>query len=326
MTTSRPLRLVLLISSAVLAIVAVDGTAAINSDDGKKKNLLFLVCDQLRYDAIGFAQQLLADYDGKVKVRTPNIDRLARRGAFFETAYTVSPTCGPSRTSMLTGNTVQRTGVVTNKLIMSRHYEKVGHIRQKILALESFEQVLHRRFGYQIESYGKFHVPSRLGYAADDNSDGGDSGSTAEPIYANNDYDFEAQKPVFSSNFNFRTIYQVCSQGDAMRAELEGEGIVGENALNFVLTERSYYYIFVFYRGTSIICSNATASTRTHSSTDSSSTTTAGVRTGRFSSISGTGCRQTLTWTRTGISGQELAARTTTTNRAVTATCRVGTR
>ncbi len=60
-----------------------------------KPNLIFILCDQLRFDCLGYA--------GHPLVETPNIDRLAERGVVFETAYCASPVCSPARASWLTG-------------------------------------------------------------------------------------------------------------------------------------------------------------------------------------------------------------------------------
>jgi arylsulfatase A-like enzyme len=57
--------------------------------------MLFILCDQLRYDCLGYA--------GHPLVETLNIDRLAERGVVFETAYCASPVCSPARASWLTG-------------------------------------------------------------------------------------------------------------------------------------------------------------------------------------------------------------------------------
>src|SRR5262245_46922940 len=40
---------------------------------------------------------------GNAEVRTPNLDRLAKDGAKFLNAFTVTPVCSPSRASFLTG-------------------------------------------------------------------------------------------------------------------------------------------------------------------------------------------------------------------------------
>ena len=66
---------------------------------GKTRNILFIMCDQLRWD-------YLSCY-GHPHLETPNIDRLAARGVRFDRAYVQSPVCGPSRMSTYTGRYVQ---------------------------------------------------------------------------------------------------------------------------------------------------------------------------------------------------------------------------
>ncbi len=61
----------------------------------KTKNILFIMCDQLRWD-------YLSCY-GHPHLETPNIDRLAERGVRFEQAYVQAPLCGPSRMCFYTG-------------------------------------------------------------------------------------------------------------------------------------------------------------------------------------------------------------------------------
>lgn len=62
---------------------------------GSVRNVLFIMCDQLRADYLGCA--------GHPRLRTPNIDALARRGVRFERAYAQAPVCGGSRMSFYTG-------------------------------------------------------------------------------------------------------------------------------------------------------------------------------------------------------------------------------
>jgi arylsulfatase A-like enzyme len=62
--------------------------------DATVRNVLFVMCDQLRADH-------LSCYGGPVP--TPNLDALAARGVRFERAYVNSGVCGPSRTSYYTG-------------------------------------------------------------------------------------------------------------------------------------------------------------------------------------------------------------------------------
>ena len=60
-----------------------------------RPNVVLLMCDQMRWDAAGFA--------GSPIVQTPHLDRLAEGGVCFENAYCASPVCSPARASWLTG-------------------------------------------------------------------------------------------------------------------------------------------------------------------------------------------------------------------------------
>lgn len=42
-------------------------------------------------------------YQGETTIRTPNVDRLAREGVVFDSAYITCPVCSPSRSAMITG-------------------------------------------------------------------------------------------------------------------------------------------------------------------------------------------------------------------------------
>lgn len=62
---------------------------------GSVRNLLLIMCDQLRADYLSC--------NGHPSLDTPHIDRLAARGVNFTRAYCQSPVCGPSRMSFYTG-------------------------------------------------------------------------------------------------------------------------------------------------------------------------------------------------------------------------------
>lgn len=59
-----------------------------------KTNILFITTDQHHYGVLGSVNP---------RVRTPQLDRLAREGMRFERAYCVNPTCSPSRATLITG-------------------------------------------------------------------------------------------------------------------------------------------------------------------------------------------------------------------------------
>ena len=72
----------------------------------KPRNILFIMCDQLRWDYLSCA--------GHPHLQTPNIDALAKRGVRFTRSYVQSPVCGSSRMSTYTGRYVDSHGASWN--------------------------------------------------------------------------------------------------------------------------------------------------------------------------------------------------------------------
>jgi arylsulfatase A-like enzyme len=86
------------------------------------KNILFIMCDQLRWD-------YLSCY-GHPHLETPNIDALAARGVRFDRAYVQSPVCGPSRMSTYTGRYVHSHGASWNFVPLKAGEMTIGdHLR-----------------------------------------------------------------------------------------------------------------------------------------------------------------------------------------------------
>jgi arylsulfatase len=71
-----------------------------------KPNILFVMCDQLRADALSCSGNW---------VKTPHIDRIAQNGVRFLNCVTNSPVCLPARVSMATGRYPHNTGVWENQ-------------------------------------------------------------------------------------------------------------------------------------------------------------------------------------------------------------------
>jgi Mycoplasma protein of unknown function, DUF285 len=55
--------------------------------NGIQPNILLIMTDQQRYDAIRHVQNELEHYNDAYKIQTPNIDRLLQSGAYFRNAY-----------------------------------------------------------------------------------------------------------------------------------------------------------------------------------------------------------------------------------------------
>ena len=103
----------------------------------RKPNLLFLMSDQLSIDAIAA--------HGCADVRTPNLDRLARRGVTFMESYSTNPLCSPARSSHVTGRMPVETSVVTNMGVIDPRLPNLG---------QWFGEA-----GYESIYCGKWHIP-----------------------------------------------------------------------------------------------------------------------------------------------------------------------
>ncbi len=74
--------------------------------DAKKPNVLFVLCDDIRHDALSLA--------GHPYLKTPQIDRLAHEGTWFKNTFCTTSLCSPSRASILSGLYAHAHGVVNN--------------------------------------------------------------------------------------------------------------------------------------------------------------------------------------------------------------------
>ncbi|MFC1568849.1 sulfatase [bacterium] len=130
-----------------LPFIANAGKSPISSQKlpvkGKPRNIIFILCDDHRFDFMGFM--------GKPSfLETPNLDRLAQNGAHFQNAFVTTSLCSPSRASILTGYFSHKHGVVDNQAPLPD-------------GLTFFPEYLQAA-GYQTAMMGKWHMGD-----ADDN-------------------------------------------------------------------------------------------------------------------------------------------------------------
>ena len=102
----------------------------------EKPNVLYILCDDLRPDAVGCL--------GSKHVKTPHIDALAKRGVTFMNTFCTTSLCSPSRASILTGLYAHRHGVRDN------FTELPKNLPQWPAALQSD--------GYKTAYIGKWHM------------------------------------------------------------------------------------------------------------------------------------------------------------------------
>lgn len=111
------------------------------SSAAERPNILFCISDDQSYAHTGA--------NGDAMVRTPAFDRVAREGLRFAHAFCDAPTCGPSRSAILTGQHIWR-------------LEEAGNIHSTLPAKFATYTELLVDAGYAVGYTGKGWGPGRL--------------------------------------------------------------------------------------------------------------------------------------------------------------------
>jgi N-acetylglucosamine-6-sulfatase len=131
--------LVTLLSACIIAACSNESpqpeTAVV---EDTRPNIVFVLVDDLRWDEVGVA--------GHPYVETPNIDRVAREGAYFHRAFTTTPLCSPARATFLTGLYPHTNGITDNLARNEQSHQ-----------LETFPKMLNAE-GYDTAFIGKWHM------------------------------------------------------------------------------------------------------------------------------------------------------------------------
>ena len=110
----------------------------IHTVDGKKPNIIFILTDDQRWDALGFA--------GNQIIQTPHMDELASKGLYFENAFVTTPICAASRATLFTG------------LYERTHDYSFGKPNLDDRYMQKSYPYLLRQSGYRTGMIGKFGV------------------------------------------------------------------------------------------------------------------------------------------------------------------------
>ena len=103
-----------------------------------RPNLLFILTDQQRYDAVGYNNSIL---------QTPNISQLAAKSIKCTHAIVQSPQCQPSRASLLTGFYPDNINMLWNEMDIDLQYLTLANILQD--------------YGYDTGYFGKLHFQNK---------------------------------------------------------------------------------------------------------------------------------------------------------------------
>jgi len=115
----------ILILTALLVLLPA-GLQAANMPTSARPNVLMIIADDLN-DWVGCL-------GGHPDVKTPNIDRLARRGLLFVNAHCAAPVCNPSRVATFTGRRPSSTGIYNNAPVWHEVMPGVASIPQHFKA------------------------------------------------------------------------------------------------------------------------------------------------------------------------------------------------
>ena len=128
-----------------------------------RPNIVFILTDDTGWNGLSIQADPEIPGSGSMFYQTPNTDRLALSGIRFSMAYSPSPTCGPSRTSIQYGLSPSTVGKFAEEV--PRHLPPMGDAM--VMRLKAaFPQ-------YKAAHFGKWHQrtrsPEEIGY---DESDG----------------------------------------------------------------------------------------------------------------------------------------------------------
>ena len=112
-------------------------------------NLLVVMTDDQRYDAVGIVQREQGELARFPWFETPNMDRLAQQGTRFRNAFVVCSLCSPSRAAFLTGRYNHLNGIIGNREPLPPDTETYAS--------------LLRRSGYTTGYVGKWHMDGQSG-------------------------------------------------------------------------------------------------------------------------------------------------------------------
>ncbi|MFN9298565.1 MAG: sulfatase-like hydrolase/transferase, partial [Acidobacteriota bacterium] len=113
-------------------------SAGLLSAQSKPRNIIFILTDDHRYDAMGFLK-------GQSFLETPHMDAMARNGVHAPNAFVTTALSSPSRASILTGQYAHKHRVVDNNNPIPP-------------GTTYFPQLLQQQANYQTGFFGKWHM------------------------------------------------------------------------------------------------------------------------------------------------------------------------
>ncbi len=128
------------LAGGVAAPALARGASSRTASQKSKPNLLFIICDELRYDST-------AAY-GNRDLRVPNLNKLASQSVVYRNAYVSQPVCTPSRSTLLTGLWPHTNGCTANNIPLKPSAQCVPQLLDDP--------------AYRTAYYGKWHLGDEI--------------------------------------------------------------------------------------------------------------------------------------------------------------------
>lgn len=131
-------RSLLFITLATSLAVSRPLSSTADAAETRKPNVILIITDDQGHGDLGF--------HGNPKIRTPNIDNLARQSTILDNFF-VSPVCSPTRSALMTGRYTYRTGIVDTAYGRSMMHPEEVTLAEMLGAA-----------GYGTGIFGKWHL------------------------------------------------------------------------------------------------------------------------------------------------------------------------
>jgi len=188
----------------VFSTLIVIGFTQLSGQNNTKPNIILVMSDDQGWGQTGY-------YNHPV-LKTPNLDAMAENGLRFNRFYAGASVCSPTRASVLTGRSNDRTGVLSHGYAMRKQEKTIAQALKEA--------------GYTTAHFGKWHLNGHRGPGVpildSDNRNPGQFGFD-EWLSVSNFFDMN---PIMSRNGEF--------------VEFEGESshIIVDEALKFIEKEK----------------------------------------------------------------------------------------
>jgi len=190
--------------TAILIILIIGRFLGLSAQEIQRPNIILVMADDQGWGQTG--------YNNHPILKTPNLDKMAENGIRFNRFYAGAPVCSPTRASVLTGRSNDRTAVYAHGYAMCKQEKTIAQALKKA--------------GYKTAHFGKWHLNGLRGpgvpiLASDERSPG--QFGFDEWLSVTNFFDID---PIMSRNGEF--------------VEMKGESshIIVDEALQFIKKEK----------------------------------------------------------------------------------------